>query len=425
MQIQDILLAQLNAPTKEERLAAVSKLMALHSDGTLKSPVSNENVNNHIHTTYSFSPYSPAKAVYMAWMNGLTTAGIMDHDSIAGAEEFVEAGKLIGIATTVGIECRCKMDGTPFEGMRINNPDQKSVAYLAMHGIPHQSIARTQEFFTPYRKNRNIRNRKMVENINGLIKETGMRLDFDADVAAISEDATGGSITERHILYALSQKITKQTGKGKAVLDLLLKLGVEVTGSTREKLLDAQNSMYEYYLLGALKSDMVEKFYIPATDECPHVTELVRLGEELGAISAYPYLGDVGDSVTGDKKTQAFEDAFLDELIAYVKASGFRAITYAPTRNTSAQLKRVIGLCEKYGLFQISGEDINTPFQSFICEALKDPQYRHLIDSTWALIGHELAATANIDDGMFTAKTIAKFPDLPERAAYFEKLGRG
>ena len=47
-----------------------------------------EYVNNHIHTTYSFSPYTPTAAVYAAKKAGLSTAGIMDHDSIGGCEEF-------------------------------------------------------------------------------------------------------------------------------------------------------------------------------------------------------------------------------------------------------------------------------------------------------------------------------------------------
>jgi len=156
----DRLLNLLNAPEKNARLQTLRELASLHKSGSLPAPVTAENVNNHIHTTYSFSPYSPSKALYTAWINGLATAGIMDHDSIAGAREFIEAGEIIGISTTVGFECRCHMRGTPFEGRRINNPDQVSVAYLAMHGIPHQNIEKVQDFLNPYREFRNARNKK-------------------------------------------------------------------------------------------------------------------------------------------------------------------------------------------------------------------------------------------------------------------------
>ena len=46
----------LNDKVKETRLSELEKLMK-----TVKVEAQPENVNNHIHTTYSFSPYSPTK----------------------------------------------------------------------------------------------------------------------------------------------------------------------------------------------------------------------------------------------------------------------------------------------------------------------------------------------------------------------------
>lgn len=64
--------------------------------------------------------------------------------------------------------------------------------------------------------------------------------------------------------------------------------------------------------------------------------------------------------------------------------------------DTREQLDRLIGLCEQHGFFQISGEDINSPRQSFRCKALDDPAFGHLIDATYALIGYETAASENL-----------------------------
>ena len=176
--------------------------------GELPQPEDTIYVNNHIHTTYSFSPYNPTDALYMAWQNGLKTAGIMDHDSAAGCREFLAAAEVIGMPVTCGVECRVDMSMTALNGKRINNPDQKSVAYVAMHGIPHQNIEKVDAFFAPYREKRNQRNREMCENITELVKPYGLSLDFDADVLPLSNYAKGGSVTERHILYALAKKIT-------------------------------------------------------------------------------------------------------------------------------------------------------------------------------------------------------------------------
>ncbi|MDR1439634.1 MAG: PHP domain-containing protein, partial [Clostridiales bacterium] len=384
-----------------------------------------EYVNNHIHTIYSFSPYSPTKAVHKAWESGLATAGIMDHDSVAGALEFIEAGRIMGVATTLGLECRCSMAGTPFEGRLLNNPDQKSVAYVAMHGIPRGSIGMAQGFITPYRERRNARNALMARRLDELFEPFGIRLGFEADVLPLSRHAEGGSVTERHILFALAGKLEAKFGRGEGLLGFLGgSLGLSAPGAVREKLLDAGNPMYGYYLLGLLKSQLVERFYIDAGDELPSVAAFVGAAREAGAIPAYAYLGDVSNSVTGDKKDQRFEDGYLDELIAWVAANGFCAVTYMPTRNTKAQLARLIGLCERHGLFQISGEDINTPFQSFVCAALGDPAYAHLVDATWALIGHEAASGEDPRDGMFSERSVARTPDLAQRVRRYAAIGR-
>ncbi len=384
------LIEKLNDRDAEIRLASLRELMSMIDRGELKAPVQGNDVNNHIHTTFSFSPYSPTKAVWMAYCAGLKTAGIMDHDSLSGAREFIEAGKITGILTTIGVECRVSMKNTPLADKRINNPDQKGIAYTTIHGIPHQHIDEVVAFFKPYVKARNERNRKMTDRINALTAPYGIRLDFDRDVVPLSEFVHGGSITERHLLFALSQKLTERFGKGEAVISFLTKeMGIALPDKIKGYLSDSENPYYEYDLLGALKGNLVEKFYIDADEECPDVRELVAFAAKIDAFSAYAYLGDVGDSVTGDKKTQKFEDDYLDQLFDVIKELNFKAVTYMPSRNTMEQLRRVRALCERYGFFQISGEDINSPRQSFICEAQRNPEFANLYDSTMTLIRHE------------------------------------
>jgi hypothetical protein len=123
----------------------------------------------------------------------------------------------------------------------------------------------------------------------------------------------------------------------------------------------------------------------------------------------------VTDSVTGDKKAQAFEDGYLDELFALLKEIGFKAVTYMPSRNTRGQLVRVRELCDRHGFFQISGEDINQPRQPFICTAMRDPFFANLYDAAWALIGHERLATKSLSRGFFAPKTCRDYPDLAGR----------
>lgn len=420
--MKEQLIDQLNSETAALRLQALEALAQLIHKGDITLEEPQGYVNNHIHTTYSFSPYSPSKAVWMAKKAGLLTAGIVDHDSVGGAKEFIEAGKLINLPTTVGCECRVSMKHTPFGEKRLNNTDQIGIAYVAMHGIPHTQIDTIEDFIKPYRDHRNCRNRQMVDNINALFPEK--ILDFDEDVVPLSMDHDGGSITERHLLYGLSLKLIEKYGKGQGLMTFLqTQFGIEIKGKALEFLTNIDNPHYAYDLLGVLKGHFVSKFYVEATVECPDVLDFIAKAKEVGAIPAYAYLGDVKNSATGDKRDDKFEDDYLDELVAYLKEIGFTSITYMPSRNTMEQLKRVRDLCVKHDLFQISGEDINTPRQSFICEALLKSEFSNLIAATWAMIGHELCATADASEGLFSPKMVEKFPVLEDRITHYYQKG--
>ena len=377
------ILNKLNAPTKAERLANLAEVLKTTTFPTAVP----EYINNHIHTTYSFSPYSPTAAVYAARMEGLCTAGIIDHDSISGAEEFLEAAKMINIPVTIGMECRVSMDGTRLQGRRTNNPDQVGVSYMTIQSVPHDKIATLTEFFRPYQAARHQRNRKMIAKINALLP--GIELDYDRDVLPLSEAADNGGVTERHLMYALAKKLVAQVGKGEAMVKKLADMGLTLSSKQEAQMLDLEYPFYEYDLLGILKGAFVPQIFIDATDECPKLPDMVKLCAEVDAYLCYAYLGDVGDSVTGDKKAQKFEDDYLDDVFECLKEEGVKAVTYMPTRNTQAQLERLRGLCDQYGMFQISGEDINSPRQSFVIKAMENPMFKNLIDATWKLIEHE------------------------------------
>ena len=377
------ILDRLNAPAAEERL---ENLRVLLPEAGFP-PAVPQYINNHIHTTYSFSPYSPTAAVYAARAEGLCTAGIIDHDSIAGAREFLAAAEMVGMPATIGMECRVDMTGTRLEGRRTNNPDQVGISYMTIQSVPHDRIDLLDRFFAPFREARNQRNRAMVERINTLLPETG--LDFDRDVLPLSMAAGGGGVTERHLMYALAKKLTAGYGRGEGLTAKLEEMGLALSEKQRAQMLDGTYPFYEYDLLGILKSAFVPKIYIDAAGECPKLADVVRLCREADACLCYAYLGDVAESVTGDKKAQKFEDDYLEDVFRCLREEDVWAVTYMPTRNTPAQLARLRGLCVEHGMFQVSGEDINSPRQSFVIRAMEDPQFQNLIDATWRLIEHE------------------------------------
>ncbi len=419
----------LNAPTTKQRLDALTKVAATGNPlgSNRRSPEGVEEVNNHVHTIYSFSPYSPTAAVYAAWRSGLKAVGSVDHDSISAAPETTAAGEILGIATTVGYELRVSFDGTSLAGRKINNPDSHSVAYYVTHGVPHDRIDQVKRFLAPLNMARNRRNRRQVDKLNAILSSAKLPLvSFDRDVLPLSRSEEGGSVTERHILAALAQDLLKETPRGHELTEFIAgRLNITALDKHKTRLDDEANPHRLYDLLGLLKSELLPRFFVqPAADECVSVAQAVEFSNAVGAIPAYAYLGDVGDSPTGDKRAEKFEDDYLDELFDELVRVGFRAVTYMPPRNTKEQLLRVQALCGSHGLMEISGVDINSTRQSFFSPETLEPEFRHLSTATWALVAHEHLSSVDGGLGLFSPRAVEKIPDLPTRLELYEGIGR-
>jgi hypothetical protein len=365
----------------------VNALKAFVAEGGLAGfPPMGKESNNHIHTIYSFSPYTPSAAALCARKAGLSVAGSVDHDSYAAAGEMREACAALGLGCVTGFELRANFFHTKFAERKINSPDSAGLAYMTVQGIRAEHTARVRDFLAPICAERGKRNRLMVAKLNAL---TGLpALSYDDDVLPLSKAREGGSVTERHILYALSLAFVKAWGRGAALVnELVSRFGLNFAPKITAYLSDADNPFYDYDLLGALKSGFGNKIYIqPDENECPRAEVVTAFANSIEAFPAYAYLGDVGESPTGDKKSEKFEDDYLDELFPVLKELGFKAVAYMPPRNTKAQLMRLRSLCAGYGFMEISGVDINSPRQSFNCPELLDPDFANLVETTWKLV---------------------------------------
>ncbi len=407
------------------RMAASVKLGSLIRGGELGRTVTEE-VNNHVHTTYSFSPYEPAAAAYAAWKAGLGIVGSIDHDSIGAAAEMLESGRNIGIATTVGFELRVSFLDTPLANRKINNPDSEGIVYMCVHGVAKQHIPAVASFLKPLQEVRNKRNKAQVEALQTLVGRYGFDLDFERDVLPLSRFSEGGSVTERHILYAMADQSIRMFGKGeKLVRFLLSSLGLPLSSKLQSLLLDENNPHYAYDLLGVYKSNFLPRFFIqPDRQECMDVRKVVDFSNSIGAIAAYAYLGDIADSVTGDKKAEEFEDSFLVELMDLLVDCRFPAVTYMPPRNTKEQMARLQSLAKERGLMEISGVDINSSRQSMNCPQLLQSNARHLVDSAWALVAHEKLSSVDERLGLFHPENPLSGKSLQSRLERYAMLGR-
>lgn len=417
---------ELNAWEAEDRLHAVQELKAAIDRGDIPAVKRLDECDNHIHSQFSFSPYSPSMIAWKAYQVGLATCGIVDHESVAGCREFQEACHILGVVPTIGFEVRMNWDETPLKDQKFNNPDQRSIGYFPIHGVPVSSLDKVEEFLYPIRIAREKRNRKMTEKVNAELSAYGISLDFDRDVIPVSRWKQKGSITERHILYATAQKLIDACGRGEKLLAFLDEnLHIPVSAKVKEYLMDTESKIYVYDLTNVLKGYFSEAMYVNAGhEEAPDVKTTVPYLNQLGCIATYTYLGDVrGVSVTGDKKTQKFEDDILDEMFACLSSYGMRGFSYAPTRNQPDQVERVRQLCKKYQMLEVCGEDINQPRQPLICQQNNEEDRIFFNDSTWAIIGHEKLAEQDLNASIISDATVAAFPDLNERIQYYKKKG--
>jgi hypothetical protein len=390
-------------------------------------------INNHIHTIYSFSPYTPSMAALKARDAGLEAAGSVDHDSIAAAREMSAACATLGIGCCVGFEIRVSFrngrDGKPgpFARRKINNPDSEGIAYITVQGIPAPKIPLALEFLDPIRRERHRRTIKMTEAANTLLAGAGLEaIDFKRDIEDQSKYAEGGEITERHLLRAVADKLIQKYGRGPALNGgLKTVFGLSLPEKIETFLADSGNPHYIFDLLGVLKSAVLSRIFIqPGAEECVSAEKAVDFARSIGAVPAYAYLGDVGESPTGDKRAEKFEDDFIEDLFNELTRIGFQALTYMPPRNTAEQIRRIQRLCAEGGLMEISGVDINSSRQSFNCPEVLEPGCRHLVDTTWALIAHERLASADSRFGLFSPDNPLADKPLALRLAVYAAAGR-
>ncbi|HAL93670.1 MAG TPA: histidinol-phosphatase, partial [Spirochaetaceae bacterium] len=210
------------------RLEALAQLAEMMGQPAARSGES----NNHIHTCYSFSPYTPSGAALAARNAGLDVAGSVDHDSYAAASEMRAACALLDIAVVTGFELRVSLSeaarsfpektATMLTTRKLNNPDSIGIVYMTVQGIPAPVLKEIEVFLSPIRAARYRRSALMEELANDILLSLGLPgIDFEKDVVSNSKYSEGGTITERHLLAAVSRSILSQVEPGNELIKWL------------------------------------------------------------------------------------------------------------------------------------------------------------------------------------------------------------
>jgi len=182
-----------------QRRQALEALAALAARGEVRRAPCRGWVNLHCHTFFSYNAcgYSPSRFAWEAYLRGLEVAGIVDFDCLDGAREFLEAGRLLRLKTTVGFETRVFIK--EYRHLVLNSPKEPGVAYLITCGFTEPPAPGTREagILAQMAQRARRRNMVMLEKINRHLDP--VRIDYERDVLPLT---AAGNATERHMLDA-------------------------------------------------------------------------------------------------------------------------------------------------------------------------------------------------------------------------------
>ncbi|PZE22535.1 PHP domain-containing protein [Paenibacillus xerothermodurans] len=143
-------------------------------------------VDLHTHTSASDGTQPPAENVRLAAELGLAGVAVTDHDTVAGIEEALRAGRSLGITVVPGVEISTVSGGEDIHvlGYFIDHTDEQFLERLA-----------------ELRAVRARRNEMMLERLN----ELGVKITMDDVLASLSKTADE-TIGRPHIADAMMRK---------------------------------------------------------------------------------------------------------------------------------------------------------------------------------------------------------------------------
>ncbi len=403
---------QLNSFKRDERLAALKELKKLY-------PVSLENtgfVNQHAHSFYSFNAYgfSPCRVAFEAYKKGLFSIGLVDFDTLDGVSEILEAGEILGLRTTAGIESRVFVP--EYASKVINSPGEKGVAYFMGAGFTEKEKKGTagEKVIKRFREISRERNIARLTAVNLILKDKLPPVDYAEDVLTLTPE---NNATERHILEALDRK-ARALFKGKELIDFWAEKLGEKEGKIQSLLGKSPD------LQALIRSRLFKQAGAAAV--YPPLNEVIKAIVDLGGIPVVAWLDGTSE---GENDTEA--------MLKLMREKGVLAANIVPDRNWNIKnpaekeikvknLNAFVQAAKKLGMPLIAGTEMNKHGQG-ITDDFNAPELKSLLPDFIAgacfFFGHTLLA-GRVNKGFYSAWAAAKFPELQKRIEFFTEAGR-
>ena len=402
----DELERQLDEFDPAQRGEALRLLWRAVQSGEIALPAPGADVNLHAHTFFSYNAYgySPSKFAWLARKAGLAAAGIVDFDVLDGVDEFLEAGRLIGLRTCASLESRTFVP--EFAALEINSPGEPGVAYNMGVGFPRTA---SHPFLSEMRAAAEKRTRDVMVRVNAYLDP--LSLDFDHDVQPLTPS---GNATERHLCEAYERKAAEVFPDAEARAAFWIeRIGDAPAESAR--------------LQGLIRAKTMKKggvgYVEPDRGSFPEIAKMNRFVAEVGAIPTVAWLDGMS---AGEQRMEEFVDIAV--------ASGAAAMNVIPDRNYTPNrpddkirnLYDVIALAERRGFPVVVGTEMNAPGQKFVdtfASAELEPLTPLFLRSAYIIFAHT-ALQRELGLGYLSPWAEASFASVAAKNEFFAAVGR-
>jgi hypothetical protein len=364
---------QLDARRLSDRLAAVREIAQAVVTGRLPVAQPTPYMNLHCHTFFSYNAFgwSPSHIAWIARRDGWSMAGIVDFDVLDGLEEFQEAGRLLGVRTTVGIESRVFIDA--YRDRVLNSPNEPGICYFMGVGIPAMPrigtpAAKTLERLAAIAR---LRTQAIIDALNAYLHPVA--IDFQRDLIPLT---AMGNATERHILKAYHEKSVHTYPEERSLAGFWAdRLGSD-PGDVQAMLKDTVR-LFELMRARLMKHGGVG-YVQPDPKNYPSLDEFIAMVQECGGLPAYAYLDGTSDG-----------ESDIGALLHFFQERGVRVVNVIPDRNWNikdpaekaskvARLDAMIRACRELDLHVVAGTELNKQGQRLIDDFTAPELAKHL-----------------------------------------------
>lgn len=409
--------AQLNDFDPQRRREALAALLQKVADGKADFPPPRKIVNLHGHTFFSYNGYgfSPTYFAWRARREGLLAAGVVDFDVLDAVDEFLDAGRMLGLRTCAGIETRVFVE--PFADKVINSPGEPGVAYYMGTGFTSRVSADTR-VLDEFKSIAQRRNLGMIERINPFLNP--IRLDYESDVLPLTP---AGNPTERHLCAAYDNKARAHFGDlAQAAAFWAEKLGV--SAEQARKALDAPPEIQGLIRAKTMKAGGIG-YVKPQGPDFPRLERVAEFSLAAGAIPTFAWLDGTSDG-----------EAEIERLLDVAMEAGTAAVNIIPDRNWNIrnpdekrvkveEFTKFVAIAKERDLPILVGTEMNAYGQLFV-DDFSAPEMRNHADEflrgAYILYAHTaLQAAAGM--GYLSPWAQARFSTVRAKNDFYARLG--